>query len=115
MRLVQLYIYPIKSGPAVQVGQAHALERGLAHDRRFMVTDAEGTVHVGGWAQADGTAGEALAILTLQRGDEAGEVSLTGAEVTTADGRAYAVTHDGSVISPPERPLAKVYLPSAAR
>ena len=42
MRLVQLYIYPIKSGPAVQVGHAHVLERGLAHDRRFMVTDADG-------------------------------------------------------------------------
>jgi len=80
-----------------------------------VVTDASGTVHVGGWSQADGTAGEALAILTLQRSGEAGEVSLTGAEVTTADGRGYEVTHDGSVISPPERPLSRVYLPTAAR
>ena len=43
MRVAQLYIYPIKSGPAVCLAQAEALERGLAHDRRFMVTDARGT------------------------------------------------------------------------
>ncbi|MCR9163635.1 MAG: MOSC domain-containing protein [Nannocystaceae bacterium] len=43
MRVQSLYIYPIKSGPAVGLEQVNVVERGLAHDRRFMVVDAHGT------------------------------------------------------------------------
>ncbi|MBV1860328.1 MAG: MOSC N-terminal beta barrel domain-containing protein, partial [Nannocystaceae bacterium] len=38
MRISHLFIYPIKSGPGISVEVAHAQERGLAYDRRFMVT-----------------------------------------------------------------------------
>ncbi len=37
MRISHLFIYPIKSGPGIAVEVAQAHERGLAHDRRFMV------------------------------------------------------------------------------
>ncbi len=43
MRVSGLYIYPIKSGPAVPVSTAVLLERGFEHDRRFMVTGPGGT------------------------------------------------------------------------
>jgi uncharacterized protein YcbX len=43
MRVTNLYVYPIKSGPSVALKQARAVERGLAHDRRFMVVDERGT------------------------------------------------------------------------
>lgn len=42
MRVTNLYVYPIKSGPAVARHETDAVERGLAHDRRFMVVDAQG-------------------------------------------------------------------------
>lgn len=38
MRIADLFVYPIKSGPGIRVEVAHAGERGLVHDRRFMVT-----------------------------------------------------------------------------
>ena len=40
--MTNLYVYPIKSGPSVAREQVEAVERGLAHDRRFMVVDAHG-------------------------------------------------------------------------
>lgn len=43
MRIESLYIYPIKSGPAVALESVEAVERGLARDRRFMVVDECGT------------------------------------------------------------------------
>ncbi len=42
MRISHLFIYPIKSGPGIPVEVAHAQERGLAHDRRFMVVAPSG-------------------------------------------------------------------------
>ncbi|MGH1341252.1 MAG: MOSC domain-containing protein [Nannocystales bacterium] len=42
MRISRLFIYPIKSGPGIPVEVAVAQERGLANDRRFMVTSASG-------------------------------------------------------------------------
>jgi len=40
MRISHLFIYPIKSGPGIAVEVAQAQERGLEHDRRFMVVVA---------------------------------------------------------------------------
>lgn len=42
MKISALYIYPFKGGPAFPVNQWQAEERGLQHDRRFMVTNAAG-------------------------------------------------------------------------
>ncbi len=42
MRIADLFIYPIKSGPGIRVESAQATERGLEHDRRFMVTGPGG-------------------------------------------------------------------------
>lgn len=43
MRISHFFIYPIKSGPGIPVEVARAQERGLAYDRRFMVTSSAGT------------------------------------------------------------------------
>lgn len=40
--LAKIFIYPIKSTAPVEVQQAQVLADGLAHDRRFVVTDAKG-------------------------------------------------------------------------
>lgn len=42
MRVTNLYLYPIKSGPAVAVEHAATQERGFENDRRFMVTSPAG-------------------------------------------------------------------------
>jgi uncharacterized protein YcbX len=41
MRLSQLFIYPIKSARGVALDEARLTPRGIAHDRRFMLVDAE--------------------------------------------------------------------------
>jgi uncharacterized protein len=41
MQLSQLFIYPIKSARGIAVEEACLTPRGLAHDRRFMLVDAE--------------------------------------------------------------------------
>ncbi|MEM6317192.1 MAG: MOSC N-terminal beta barrel domain-containing protein [Bacteroidota bacterium] len=43
MQLSQIYIYPIKSLGGISVTEAHLTLRGLAHDRRFMLTLLDGT------------------------------------------------------------------------
>lgn len=42
MRVASLHIYPVKSMRAVDVDRADMELRGLAHDRRWMITDDEG-------------------------------------------------------------------------
>ena len=37
-----LYIYPVKSLPGFSLREAYCEERGLRHDRRFMLTDEDG-------------------------------------------------------------------------
>lgn len=37
-----LYIYPVKSLPGVSLREAYCEERGLRHDRRFLLVDADG-------------------------------------------------------------------------
>lgn len=43
MNLSQIYIYPIKSLSGISVQQSELTVRGLAHDRRFMLTKPDGT------------------------------------------------------------------------
>jgi uncharacterized protein YcbX len=43
MRVVSIYIYPLKSGVGVAVDEAVAEERGFRGDRRLMVVDTTGT------------------------------------------------------------------------
>ena len=42
MRLHSIYIYPLKAARRVPLASAHVEERGLRHDRRWMVIDAGG-------------------------------------------------------------------------
>ncbi len=44
MKLSRLFVYPIKSARGIEVTHAQLDERGLQHDRRFAVVDAEGVV-----------------------------------------------------------------------
>ena len=43
MRVRSLHIYPLKGARGVDVGNAHVHARGLSHDRRWLVTDEDGT------------------------------------------------------------------------
>jgi uncharacterized protein YcbX len=40
--LAKLHVYPVKGLKGIEVEEARATERGLAHDRRFMVVDDDG-------------------------------------------------------------------------
>lgn len=42
MRLTGLYIYPVKSCRGISVKHARVVERGLEHDRRWMIVDSVG-------------------------------------------------------------------------
>src|SRR5205807_10403002 len=42
MQIEQLFVYPIKSCAGIAVDAARVTARGLEHDRRWMVTDADG-------------------------------------------------------------------------
>ena len=42
MRLVGLFIYPVKSCRGIAVERARVVERGLEHDRRWMIVDSVG-------------------------------------------------------------------------
>lgn len=42
MKVAALFIHPIKSCAAIPVGEARVTARGLEHDRRWMVVDADG-------------------------------------------------------------------------
>lgn len=44
LELTRLFIYPIKSARGIEVSQAQVLERGLEHDRRFMLVDQGGNL-----------------------------------------------------------------------
>jgi len=37
-----LFIYPVKSCGGIKLSEAHLLETGLAHDRQWMLVDADG-------------------------------------------------------------------------
>lgn len=41
MQLTQLFVYPIKSAHGIAVSEARLTARGLEHDRRFMLVDAD--------------------------------------------------------------------------
>jgi uncharacterized protein YcbX len=41
-RVSRIFVYPIKSCRGVEVGSAELTPRGLAHDRRYMLVDADG-------------------------------------------------------------------------
>ncbi len=43
MRLSGIFVYPIKACGGVTLEQADVVERGLAHDRRYMLVDRAGT------------------------------------------------------------------------
>ena len=40
--LAALHVYPVKGLKGIELKEARATERGLEHDRRFMVVDDEG-------------------------------------------------------------------------
>ncbi len=42
IRVARIFVYPIKSTAPVELQAAEAHERGLRHDRRYVVTDADG-------------------------------------------------------------------------
>jgi uncharacterized protein len=44
LELTRLFIYPIKSARGIEVNQARVFERGLEHDRRFMLVDQGGNL-----------------------------------------------------------------------
>jgi uncharacterized protein len=44
LELTRLFIYPIKSARGIEVTKARVLERGLEHDRRFMLVDSGGNL-----------------------------------------------------------------------
>ena len=43
MRIERLFVHPVKSCAGIAVPEARVTARGLEHDRRWMVTDGEGT------------------------------------------------------------------------
>ena len=44
LELTRLFIYPIKSVQGIELTEAQVLERGLEHDRRFMLVDGGGNL-----------------------------------------------------------------------
>ena len=42
LALTRLFVYPIKSAGGYEVTHAHVSERGLEHDRRYMLVDTDG-------------------------------------------------------------------------
>jgi uncharacterized protein len=44
LELTRLFIYPLKSAQGIEVTRAQVIERGLEHDRRFMVVDPVGNL-----------------------------------------------------------------------
>jgi len=42
LKLSALHIYPVKGLKGIDISEARCTERGLEHDRRWMVVDAEG-------------------------------------------------------------------------
>jgi uncharacterized protein len=44
IELSRIFIYPIKSTPGIELSAAKLLERGLEHDRRFMLVDRNGNL-----------------------------------------------------------------------
>jgi uncharacterized protein len=44
LELTRLFIYPLKSAQGIEVARAQVTERGLEHDRRFMLVDAGGNL-----------------------------------------------------------------------
>jgi len=43
MKVISLHIYPIKGMQPISVESARVLERGLEHDRRYMLIDKNGS------------------------------------------------------------------------
>jgi uncharacterized protein len=44
LELTRLFIYPLKSARGIDVASANVMERGLEHDRRFMLVDPDGNL-----------------------------------------------------------------------
>ena len=44
LELTRLFIYPLKSAQGIEVACAQVIERGLEHDRRFMLVDPAGNL-----------------------------------------------------------------------
>jgi uncharacterized protein len=44
LELTRLFVYPLKSAQGIEVAHAQVTERGLEHDRRFMLVDADGNL-----------------------------------------------------------------------
>ena len=44
LELTRLFIYPLKSAQGIEVASAQVVERGLEHDRRFMLVDPDGNL-----------------------------------------------------------------------
>jgi uncharacterized protein len=44
LELTRLFIYPLKSAQGIEVASAQVMERGLEHDRRFMLVDPDGNL-----------------------------------------------------------------------
>jgi uncharacterized protein len=44
LELTRLFIYPLKSARGIEVASAQVMERGLEHDRRFMLVDPDGNL-----------------------------------------------------------------------
>ena len=44
LELTRLFIYPLKSARGIEVASAQVTERGLEHDRRFMLVDIDGNL-----------------------------------------------------------------------
>ena len=44
LELTRLFIYPLKSARGIEVASANVMERGLEHDRRFMLVDPDGNL-----------------------------------------------------------------------
>lgn len=44
LELTRLFIYPLKSAQGIEVASANVMERGLEHDRRFMLVDPDGNL-----------------------------------------------------------------------
>ncbi len=101
---------------SLSLGTGWELVRAEAGDRlaggQVLVTSAGTAVRAAVFAGGDAASGATLLRLTLRRtaAADAG-LAVTGAEVTTAEGRPYRVTVDGEIVSPPVRSGA-IYLPS---
>jgi uncharacterized protein YcbX len=126
MRLSGLFIYPVKSARGIALSEARLSDRGLVHDRRFMVVDEHGrfvtqreqpalarlTTAIHGDALALSFEGSTLTVpLAPSEGAER-RVRVFVDELTALDLGRPAQEFLTQAFG---RPLALVYMPSATR